>query len=130
VKALLLLSVFASGCALGIEGRVPLGHERLTRREAVAIAMEAGVQHGYGNLRVSEVQREDDLWNVELRAAGPAHGNLVIRVDAWNGSVLRFIDEVRWDGRRGQDEHDGHGDNGWHGNHRGHDGHDGHEDDD
>jgi hypothetical protein len=118
VKVPLLLSIFTSGCALGIEGRVPAVHERVTRREAVAIAMQAGAQHGYGNLRVAEVQREDDLWNVELRAARPARGNLVIRVDAWNGSVLRFIDEVRWDGHRG---HDGHGDHGDHGDHGEHD---------
>lgn len=110
MKPMLLLFLLASGCALGVEGRFPAGHERLTRREAVAIAMQAGMEHGYGHLRVAEVQREDDLWNVELRVAPPARGTVVIRVDAWNGSVLRLIDDVGWERHhradRDDDEHE------------------------
>ncbi|GAC1538519.1 MAG: hypothetical protein NVS2B9_05150 [Myxococcales bacterium] len=106
MRALLLLSVLASGCAISAEGRFPAGHERITRREAVAIAMQVGVQHGYGRLRVAGVQREDDLWDVELHAAGPSRGAVVIQVDAWNGEVLRFIDEVGWESHHADDEGD------------------------
>ncbi|GAC1537340.1 MAG: hypothetical protein NVS2B9_03530 [Myxococcales bacterium] len=96
---------------MGAEGRVAARHERLTRKEAVAIAMQVGVQHGYGHLRVARIQREDALWNVELRAAGPARGTVIVRVDAWSGSVLRFIDAVGWESHHehgeGDDEHEG-----------------------
>lgn len=107
IHGALLLSVLAAGCAVGVEGRFPVGSARVTRQEAVAIATQTAVRRGFAALRVTEVEREDDEWRVELRVGPPAHGAVLVRVDAWNGDVVRFSDDVRWTGRgRGRGRHD------------------------
>ncbi|GAC1606446.1 MAG: hypothetical protein NVS4B10_20680 [Myxococcales bacterium] len=99
IGVLLLLSVLASGCALGVEGRIPAGRARLSRQEAVAIATQTAVRRGFASLRVTGVERDDDEWQVELRVGPPARGGVLVRVDAWSGDIVRFSDDVRWTGR-------------------------------
>lgn len=107
MKRLLLAALLVSGCALDLEARVPPRSQALTRQEAIGIATREALEQGYPAGRVSRVERGDGFWSVRLQLA-PSRGFIQVRVDAWDGAVLRFADSEHDDdedhGRRDEDD--------------------------
>ena len=115
--ALLALGVSSQGCFLAVSGGSAPPHRAphpprphpLTRQEIVNLAIGIAHERGYHDLRIEEIEREDDYrWEIEIRGwVGSRRAELELVLDGWDGHVLDVEDKRKHGKHRGH--HRGHG---------------------